>query len=134
MSPRVGQLACGTILLALLCWLWYCWAADYGYSAVSGTYNFSGDGEQSTLVLRENRVFRQELNHSGTVDRAQVTWRRVGEGGVVFSKEFLRVADQTVRQDGQADGEVKKTHGGLFVSIVFTGNKGGPVFHRKIFR
>jgi hypothetical protein len=78
------RLACGAVLLGLVFWVWYCWAADYGYAAVSGTYVFGGDGQQSTLVLLENRVFEQELRLSGTVERVHGTWRRVGEGGVVL--------------------------------------------------
>src|ERR1017187_6642589 len=76
----VVRLACGAVLLGLLFWVWYCWAADYGYSAVSGTYTFHENGEHSTLVLLESRVFRQELSRSGVVERAEGTWRRFGEG------------------------------------------------------
>ncbi len=133
-SATIGKLVCGLVLLALLYWLWYWWAADYGYGAVSGTYHFAKGGEQSTLVLSENRTFRQELNRSGTVERAEGAWRRVGEGGVVFSKEFLKVADQTGRQDGQVDGQIKKDFAGLSTSIVFTGNTMTPVFRRKVGR
>jgi hypothetical protein len=132
--PAIVRLACGAILLGLLFWFWYRWAADYGYRAISGTYIFHDNGEQATLVLLESRVFRQELSHPGTVEQAEGTWRRVGEGGVVFSNEFLKVGGQRVRRDGQTDGQVKKTFGGLFLSIVFNGDKGGPVFHKKVFR
>jgi len=128
------QLACWAVLIVLLFWVWYVWAADYGYTALSGTYTFSRSGQQSTLVLFSSRVFHQELSHSGTVERAEGTWRRIGEGGVVFSKEFLKVAGQRVRQDGQADGQVIKSVGGLFVSIVFEGNNGDLAFHKKVFR
>lgn len=128
------RLACSAVLLGLLFWVWYCWAADYGYSAVSGTYTFHDDREHSTLVLLESRVFQQELSHSGTVERAEGTWRRGGEAGVAFSKEFLKVAGQRVRPDGRAYGQVNKAFGGLFLSIVFDGDKGGPVFHKKMFR
>jgi len=128
------RLACWAFLLGLLFWVWYCWAADYGYSAVSGTYMFHENGERSTLVLSESRVFHQELSRSGTVERADGTWRRSGEGGVDFSKEFRKVARQRVGPDGRAYGQVKKSFGGLFVSIVFQGDSGGPVFHKKMFR
>lgn len=133
-NPSIVQAVLVGILVAVAFWFWYCWAADYGYSAVSGTYTFDGDGERCTLVPLENRVFRQELRHAGTVERAQGRWRRIGEGGVVFSKEFIKVGRQTVRQDGQADGEVRKTSGGLLLSIEFTGNDTGPVFRRRVFR
>jgi hypothetical protein len=132
-GTAIVGLACGAVLLGVLFWVWYVWAADYGYAAVSGTYTFDGNGEHSTLVLLESRVFQQELRHSGTIKRAEGTWRRTGEGGVVFSKEILKVEGQRVRPDGQADGEVRKTFGGLIFSIVFNGDKGGPVFKKKLF-
>ena len=115
-------------------WAWYCWAADYGYSAVAGTYVFVDNGQQSVLVLLDNRVFRQELRRSGRVARAQGTWRRVGEGGVVFSKELLKVPGQKLRQDGQADGRIEKSFGGFFTSVVFEGDESGPVFRKRVFR
>ena len=133
-TVAIVRVACSAVLLALLFWAWYTWAADYGYSAVSGTYVFSNNGQQSTLVLSANREFHQELTHSGTVQRSVGTWRRVGEGGVVFSKEFQQVADERVRADGQVDGQVEKSFGGFFVSIVLHGDKGELVFRRRLFR
>src|SRR3954466_11303941 len=124
MGPRsrrdaVARLSVGAVLLGLLFWAWYCWAADYGYGAVSGTYIFRIDDQWSTLVLSRDRAFRQEVSRSGTVQRAEGSWRRVGEGGVVFSKEFLKVAGQRLRPDGEADGQIRKALGGFLVSIVF---------------
>lgn len=133
-AAMVG-LACSAIVLGLLFWVWYCWAADYGYAAVSGTYTFDRNGQRATLILLESRVFHQEVNHSGTVERADGTWRRSGEGGVDFSKEFLKVTGQRARPDGRAYGQVKKSFGGLFVSIEFDGREGdGPTFHKRWFR
>jgi hypothetical protein len=48
--------------------------------------------ETSTLVLRPDHRFQQEISRAGKVERVQGSWRRIGEGGIVFSKEFLRVA------------------------------------------
>jgi hypothetical protein len=112
---------------------WYCVAADYSYGAVSGTYTLSLTGETSTLILNKDRSFQQELSRDGKVERTQGSWRRLGEGGVVFSKEFLKVSGQEVRPDGQADGEVRKRLG-LFLSIAFNPDPGGPVFRKKLFR
>lgn len=128
------RLACGAALFLLVFWVWYCWAADYGYGAVSGTYVFRNDGEHSTLVLLSSRVFHQELVRSGTVERVDGTWRRVGEAGIVFSKEFLRARGQRVRPDGQADGLIEKSFGGLFISIAFEGDEGGPIFRKRVLR
>lgn len=80
------------VLLAVVVGVvWYSIAANYDYGAVSGTYSLRNDRDESTLVLRKDRSFQQELKHDERVERAQGTWRRVGEGGVVFSKEFLKL-------------------------------------------
>jgi hypothetical protein len=130
---KITKTAIAILLLIALFWGWYSVAANYSYGAVSGTYRFRLNGEESTLVLNVNRSFHQELKHDGSVEHAQGTWRRLGEGGVVFSKEFLKVSGQETRPDGQADGEVKKRLG-LFLSIAFNPDPGGPVFHKELFR
>jgi hypothetical protein len=84
------------------------------------------------LVLRQDQSFQQEFVHTGEVEHAQGRWRRIGEGGVVFSKDFLKLSGQQVRADRQADGQVKKNFG-LFLSIHFNPDPGGPVFHKKPF-
>ena len=102
---------------------WYCVAADYDYSTLSGTYTFRGDGESSTLILKSDRSFQQELVHGGTVEHKTGTWRRIGESGVTFSKEFLRLPGQQSYRDKfgpdtsgntEADGEF----GGNFDKIL----------------
>ena len=120
------------IIAFLLCW--YTVAADYGYRAVSGTYLFQCDEETSTLILRQDRSFQQDLNRDGKIQHVQGTWRRIGEGGVVFSKEFLKVKGQEVRSDGQADGEVEKRFAGFFPSIRFEPQFKGPKFNKRLFR
>jgi hypothetical protein len=126
--------ALGILLSIILFWVWYRVAADYGYAAVSGTYVLHGGDETSTLILRPDHIFEQELSRSGKVERAQGSWRRIGEGGIVFSKEFLNVAGQEVRPDGQADGEVKKRCLGLLLSINLNPKPNGPTFHKKLLR
>jgi hypothetical protein len=125
------RLVGGFAVLALLFWVWYVIAADYGYKAVSGKYTFAGNGEMSTLILAPDLSFRQELSRSGTVEHAQGSWRRIGEGGIVFSREFLRLAGQTARPDGQVDGQVVKRYLELVPSIVFEPEPSGPVFYKK---
>jgi hypothetical protein len=128
---RVG---CGILLPIVLFWVWYSVAADYGYSAVSGTYTLQRSGEASTLVLRPDHSYRQEVVRAGRVEHAQGSWRRIGEGGVVFSNEFLKVTGQEIRADGQAYGYVKKRWLGLLMSIQFNPDPGGPTFHGKLLR
>jgi hypothetical protein len=133
--PKPVRIA-GWVFLALAAfWIWYMVAADYSYGAVAGTYSFRSDGEASTLILKKDRTFQQELTRQGKVESTRGTWRRIGEGGVVFSREFLAVEGQQVRPDGQADGEVQKSFLELIPSIVFEpGRVHGPRFHKKWFR
>jgi hypothetical protein len=128
-----ARLALGILLSIILFWVWYSVAADYVYSAVAGTYTLQQSGETSTLVLRPDRSFLQEVTRAGRVERAQGSWRRIGEGGIVFSKEFLKMAGQEVRPDGEADGEVKKRCLGLLFSINLNPDPGGPTFRKKLF-
>jgi hypothetical protein len=96
--------------------LWYTVASDYGDGVTSGTYHLAQNGETSTLVLKPDHTFQQELNKLGNVKRAAGTWRRFGEGAIKFSKEFLTVSGQELGQDGTPYGEIHKRFG-LFVSL-----------------
>jgi len=112
-------------------WIWYCVAADYGISAVSGTYTFGRSSEGSTLTLHRNQLFEQELRTAGHIERAHGTWSRSGEGGVDFSKEFLTLGQER-GSDGHIHGQVRKGFAGIFVSTIQFGPEGeGPVFHKK---
>jgi hypothetical protein len=122
----------GIALLIFLFYVWYTIAADYGYSAVSGTYVMQHNGEMCTLVLNKDRSFEQELIRNGNKQQARGSWRRIGEGGVVFSKQFLKLPGQQVPADGQAFGEVENTLG-LFLSLALNPVPDGPVFRKKLF-
>jgi hypothetical protein len=98
--------------------LWYMVASDYGDGVAAGTYQFAEDGESSTLVLDPDHSFQQEQREYGDVKRATGTWHRVGEGGIAFSKEFLRVSGQELGADGTAYADMHKDFG-VFVSLVF---------------
>ena len=115
-SARFG----GALILLLLCYvLWYAVASDYGEDVASGTYHFAQAGEKSTLVLKSDHTFQQELSSLGKVQRAAGTWRRIGEGGVAFSKEFLPVSGQELSADGAAYAEIHKDFG-ILVSLTFS--------------
>ena len=128
---RVGG---GIVAVLAVLWCWYMVAADYSYKAISGTYLYQGAGESCTLVLRQDQSFQQDLNRDGKFVHAQGAWRRIGEGGVAVSKEFLKVEDQEVRSDGQADGQIDKRFAGLFPAIRFEPQSSGPKFNRTLFR
>jgi hypothetical protein len=125
------RLAAGILIGVTLLVAWYIVAADYSYGAIAGKYVMRTPGETSTLILRANQTFEQELSRDGKIQRSNGTWRRVGEGGVVFSKEFLTVEGQERRPDGQADGQIRERLG-LLPSITFEPQPGGPRFVRKI--
>lgn len=113
-------------------WIWCCVAADYGYKAVSGTYTFDRGQERSTLILDRNQSFEQELRTAGHIEHTRGSWRRTGEGGVVFSKDFLTVVGQQRGAGGQVHGQVRKGFGGLFVSIiVFEPEPERPSFYKR---
>jgi hypothetical protein len=131
-ASKAARTAGWTIILIAVFWVWYMVAADYGYSAVSGTYTLRREGESSTLVLRHDRSFQQELSRAGKRVRAQGTWRRSGEGGIAFSREFLKLSGQEIADDGEAYGHVEKSFLGLRLSIAFEPDKGGPRLPRKM--
>ncbi|MGA1989140.1 MAG: hypothetical protein ABSG72_22910 [Candidatus Sulfotelmatobacter sp.] len=115
MSSSARLIALAFVLLGL-CLLWYIIASDYSDAVASGTYHLTQGGETSTLVLKSDHTFQQELRRSGHERRAAGTWRRLGEGGLAFSKEFLVVSGQEPAADGTPYGEMHKDFG-LFVSI-----------------
>jgi hypothetical protein len=130
----VARTICAVLLPLCIFSIWYSVAADYGYGAVSGTYTFRQHGEESTLVLGKDRTFQQDLRRNGIVQHAEGTWRRLGEGGMVFSSEFLKLSGQESRPDGQADGEVRKHFLGLLVSIDLAPESKGLKFKKMLFR
>jgi 4-amino-4-deoxy-L-arabinose transferase-like glycosyltransferase len=127
---RVG---CGLLLVLVLFVLWYHRAANYDYSAVSGTYTFNRDSEKCTLHLRPNQTFSEELDRGGMVQKAEGQWRRYGEAHVSFSSEFLTVSGQRVNAAGGADGQFDKKLG-LLTYLTLAPLPAGPTFHKKWFR
>jgi len=107
------RVSCGIFLAIALFFFWYSVAADYGYRALSGTYTFSSNEERSTLILKSDHSFQQELSVHGKLESATGTWRRIGESGVAFSKEFLIVSGQEPGADRTAYGEFHKNYGFL---------------------
>jgi hypothetical protein len=125
----------GGIILAVVAFsIWYVFAADYSYSAVSGTYSFRSGGETSTLVLKKDKTFVQERKSHGRTEIAHGNWYRIGEGGVEFSKDFLPVGHVFPESDGSTYGHVEKVFFELVPSIVLgTDSVHGPRFHRRLF-
>ncbi len=86
---------------------------------MSGTYHLAQDGETSTLVLKPDHSFQQELNRSGTVRRAAGSWRRFGEAGIEFSRDFLEVSGQELDPNGISYGHIEKKLG-IWVSLALS--------------
>jgi hypothetical protein len=104
------------LLLLVLSFIWLVEAMDYGDSVAAGTYHFARGGEASTLVLSPDHTFKQQLTRSGQTSHAEGTWRRLGEGGINFSKDFLVVSGDEPEPDGTTFSELRKTLG-LFPSL-----------------
>ncbi len=107
----------GGIFAMLFCLLaWGVAAMDYGDSVAAGIYSFKGDGETSALKLNSDHTFRQTRKRGGDKRQAEGTWRRVGQGGISFSKEFLVVAGDEPEPDGTTFCDMHKLLG-LFPSL-----------------
>jgi hypothetical protein len=111
-----GKLVLAVVVLWLGFALWWMVASDYSDTVVAGTYHLNQDGEKSTLVLNADHSFQQELTRRVKTDHAHGTWRRLGEGGISFSKEFLILSGQEREPDGTGFGEIHKLFG-FWVSI-----------------
>ena len=103
-------------LLVACIFAWAVAAMDYGDRIAAGTYSFEANGESSTLVLSLNHTFRQTRRLGGNEQRSQGTWRRVGEGGISFSKEFLVVPGDEPEPDGTTFSDMHKAFG-VFTSL-----------------
>jgi hypothetical protein len=118
--------------LLVLFTIWYSVASNYGDHAVSGTYTYKGSAETSILILREDHSFQQELTRSGKTRHTEGKWRRLGQGGIAFSREFQEVSGQQLGPSGQYFGELKKKFT-LFIFIALDPQSSGPIFHKKVF-
>jgi hypothetical protein len=102
------------LFLLVVCFVvWYSVASDYGDAVASGTYHLAENGETSTLVLKTDHSFQQELSEHGELKRAVGTWHRVGEGGITFSKDLLPVSGQELGPNGTAFADMHKNLGFL---------------------
>ena len=120
------------LLMAGIFTFWFREGENFGEGAVSGTYTVRSDGEKSTLILRADHSFQQELDSGGTVKRAEGKWHVFGEGGIAFSGEFLQVSGEVMGPGGEAYGQIRNLFG--FVSIALNPDGDGPRFHKKLFR
>jgi hypothetical protein len=105
------------LLLFIVCFFtWLVVAIDYGDSVAVGRYRYKRGEESSTLVLNPDHTFRQTRWFGSNEYHSEGTWRREGEGGISFSKEFLVVAGDEPEPDGTTYSDMRKFLG-VFVTI-----------------
>jgi hypothetical protein len=115
---KKSVLVSGGLLLSFACFvLWGTAAMNYGDSVAVGKYSFNSGDDTSTLVLNPDHTFQQTVRLANIEQHSQGTWRRVGEGGISFSKEFLVVSGDEPEPDGTTFSDMHKTLGLLFVSL-----------------
>jgi hypothetical protein len=137
---RAAGLTIGVI--ALFC-LWFNIASDYDPPRLTGTYTFHSANVSSVLRLKADETFTQTLTAGGQTEQAQGTWRRMGEGGVVFSGDFLRLPGQLSYADSPGSDEASWQHpefSGHFEKILtvyprlsLDGGDKEVVLHRRLF-
>jgi hypothetical protein len=107
----------GGVLISLGClFLWSVAAMNYRDSVAEGTYQFERDGESSTLVLNPDHTFQQTMKLVSHEQHSQGTWRRLGEGSISFSKDFLVVSGDEPEPNGTTFSDMHKAFG-LFTSL-----------------
>ena len=125
----LGVIPLVTVMIVVF---WYREGENFSDGAVSGTYTLQLNGEASTLVLRLDHTFQQQLGRAGKVEHSEGTWRVSGEGHIAFSGEFLKLSGEEMSPAGQAYGQIKNWFG--LISITLAPNPNGPTFHKKLFR
>lgn len=106
-----AQIVGAALLFLTLSVCWFIVASDYGDAVTSGTYSLAQQDERSTLVLRPDHTFTQEVRTPAQVRQAIGTRHRFGEGGVGFSKEFLALPGEEPALDGTSYADIEKRFG-----------------------
>ena len=89
---------------------------NYGDSVATGKYVYDNGGEHSALILNPDHTFEQTLRMGNVERTSEGSWRRVGEGSISFSKEFLVISGDEPEPDGTTFSDMHKALG-LFVSL-----------------
>ena len=109
------------LIVGYVCFaVWFVLASDYSEHVVVGDYRFRQGQERSTLTLRPNHTFAQQVNRNGKMERAEGTWRLFLQDGIAFSKSFITVTGGDRASDGTAYGNVRKVFGVGPASIVLS--------------
>lgn len=119
------------LVVVVVFWFGYAWLADYGDGVASGTYKALLNGHEVTLVLKSDHTFRQrEVGANGPVE-GWGTWRRIGEGGLIFSGSMLQLPHQRFMPNGEAYATLYKTAGVWppFISVDSTST--APIYRKS---
>jgi hypothetical protein len=144
LAKVIGGLVLALALAFALFWGWYCVAANYDYDALAGTYSFHAHGVSSTLILRADGSFHQEVQEGNRREVADGSWNKAGEAGVGFSKEFLRLPDAKTQKDDFGPGAgleiASEFYGhfekiaGLYPVLYLNASPPDVTFHRRLRR
>jgi hypothetical protein len=135
MRESTSRKSIGVILLLvfLIYVFWYVEAGNFSDSNVPGTYVLQQNRERSTLILRADHSFQQQLDVEGRVSHASGSWDLFpadSQSHIEFSKEFLKLSGQELAPDGTAYGQLENMFG--LLSITLAPND-GPTFRKKWF-
>ena len=135
MKPLILAFKAAALLLGALAvfWFGYIWIADYGDRVASGTYEALADGQKTTLVLRPDHTFHQTRVNSGVLVQGDGTWRRIGEGGLVFSGAVLALPHQRLMPNGDAYATLYKTAGIWPPFISLDSTTAAPIYRKSLF-
>ena len=141
---RSLRAAAGTFIILLLLVIWFVIASGYDYADLAGTYTTKADGVSFSLILSPDRTFHEELQDSAGPKSADGSWRRIGEGGVAFSGEFLRLPGQQSYSDRfghDSNSTTNADFGGNFYKILtvypeldLNGSPTDIRLHKRLFR
>jgi hypothetical protein len=129
-----GKAKAGAWFLAIVSMLWfgYMWVADYGDGVTAGTYEALVDGQRSTLLLRRDHTFHQTRLGGGVSAETDGTWRRIGEGGLVFSGGMLPLPRQLLMPNGDAYATLYKSYG-IWPFMSLDSSTTSPIFRKSLF-
>lgn len=122
----------GFLVVVVIFWFGYSWIADYGDGVASGTYEALVEGQRTTLLVRPDHTFHQTRVSGGVSAEADGTWRRIGEGGLVFSG-MLALPRQRLMPNGDAYAELYKTCGIWPPFISLDSTETSPILRKRLF-
>ena len=110
--------------------LWYWGGDDFKAADLPGTYVLHNKSMYSTLTLRPDQTFLEEIDADGQVRRAQGRWTMVGESVLSFSSEFLTLPGQAGDPGGVSNADLAKRFGVISINLRPSSRK--LAFQRKL--